>query len=223
MTPILILGTGGTAVDILDAILARNDAGAGPAYEVVGFLDDDTARHGTRVYGVEVLGPLALARDRAEARVVNGIGSPGNFWKRGAILGRLGLPAERYETIVHPTAAVSRFARLGRGTVLLQHATVASGAVVGDHVVVLPSAIISHDCTVGDYTCLAGGAKISGNVRVGRSCYLGTGCAVRNDLAIGDEALVGMGAVVTRDVPPNTVVAGVPARPVRPTRPEGAA
>jgi acetyltransferase-like isoleucine patch superfamily enzyme len=50
---------------------------------------------------------------------------------------------------------------------------------------------------------------------VGRGCYLGTGCALIGGITVGDGALVGMGSVVLRDVEPNTVVAGNPARFVR--------
>jgi acetyltransferase-like isoleucine patch superfamily enzyme len=52
-------------------------------------------------------------------------------------------------------------------------------------------------------------------VRLRRGCYLGAGCLVLPGVTVGERAVVASGAVVTRDVPPETVVAGVPARPLR--------
>jgi len=49
-------------------------------------------------------------------------------------------------------------------------------------------------------------------VRVGSDCWLATKVVVLKGVTIGDGAVVGAGAVVTRDVPPNAIVAGVPAR-----------
>jgi acetyltransferase-like isoleucine patch superfamily enzyme len=50
--------------------------------------------------------------------------------------------------------------------------------------------------------------------------YLGMGVRVLLGVTIGRGAVVGAGAVVTRDVAPYTVVAGVPARPLRSRRPQ---
>mgnify|MGYP001570233007 CR=1 FL=1 len=44
---------------------------------------------------------------------------------------------------------------------------------------------------------------------------LGQGCAVRQHLRIGRNSMIGMGAVVIKDVPPNCVMAGNPARKLR--------
>ena len=52
-------------------------------------------------------------------------------------------------------------------------------------------------------------------VRLRRGCYLGTGCLVLPGVTVGERAVVASGAVVTRDVPPGTVVAGVPAHIIR--------
>jgi len=48
-----------------------------------------------------------------------------------------------------------------------------------------------------------------------RGCYLGAGCLVLPGVTVGERAVVAAGAVVTRDVPPDTLVAGVPARVLR--------
>jgi carbonic anhydrase/acetyltransferase-like protein (isoleucine patch superfamily) len=69
---------------------------------------------------------------------------------------------------------------------------------VGDRVVVGHGALL-HGCTVGD------------------NCIVGAGSIVFNGAKVGKGSLVGMGAVVLAnvEVPPGTVVVGIPARPLR--------
>ena len=52
-------------------------------------------------------------------------------------------------------------------------------------------------------------------VWVGRGCWLGARCILLPGITVGDGCIIGAGAVVTRDVPPNTIVAGIPAKPIR--------
>jgi acetyltransferase-like isoleucine patch superfamily enzyme len=49
-------------------------------------------------------------------------------------------------------------------------------------------------------------------VKIGDRCFIGTHSAILKGVTIGSCCVVGAGAVVTRDVPDNTIVAGVPAR-----------
>jgi acetyltransferase-like isoleucine patch superfamily enzyme len=52
-------------------------------------------------------------------------------------------------------------------------------------------------------------------VKVGDGVFLGVGCVVLPGVTLGVRAYVGANAVVTKDVPPWTIVAGNPARPIR--------
>ncbi len=215
MKDIVILGTGGNCVDILDAVLAVNESVPSPVFRVRGFLDDDKASWDKNIDGFPVLGPLFQAPELRDCFFVNGIGSFRNYWRKPAIIATTKVPLDRFETIIHPRASVSRFASLGPGTVVLQNATISSRAKVGGHVIILPNAVISHDVTVGDYSCIASGACLASGVQIGKACYLGANCSIANDLHLGAGCLVGMGAVVLEDVPEVTVVVGNPARAIR--------
>jgi sugar O-acyltransferase (sialic acid O-acetyltransferase NeuD family) len=215
---IVIVGTGGSSVDILDAIQAMDAAGTG-RFRAVCFLDDNSARIGQLLCGVQVRGPLEVARELTGCLFINGIGSPNNFWRRHQIVARLGVSLDRFATVVHPSASVSAMASLGPGTAILQQVTVSAHARIGAHVVVLPNSVISHDCIVEDYTCITGGVCLSGGVHVGRSCYIGTNASVIGGVHVHEGALIGMGSVVLSDVAPGTAVVGNPARFLRAVAP----
>lgn len=51
----------------------------------------------------------------------------------------------------------------------------------------------------------------SRGIRIGQDVWIGAQAGVTDGITIGDHAVVAMGAVVTRDVPPWSIVAGVPA------------
>jgi acetyltransferase-like isoleucine patch superfamily enzyme len=55
----------------------------------------------------------------------------------------------------------------------------------------------------------------TGAIVLGENVWVGDSAIVCKGVHIGDNSIVGAGAVVTRDVPPNTIVAGNPARPVK--------
>jgi acetyltransferase-like isoleucine patch superfamily enzyme len=58
-------------------------------------------------------------------------------------------------------------------------------------------------------------------VRICRGAYLGAGCTILQGVTVGECAVVAAGAVVRNNVPPYSVVAGVPARVVKTLDPEG--
>lgn len=53
------------------------------------------------------------------------------------------------------------------------------------------------------------------SIRIGRDAWIGSNATVLPGVTIGDGAVVAAGAVVTKDVPPLTVVGGVPAKTIK--------
>jgi sugar O-acyltransferase (sialic acid O-acetyltransferase NeuD family) len=211
--PLIVLGAAGTAADVVDIVFELNRAGS--RYEILGLLDDDTRKHGQSFAGVPVLGPLTDAVRWPQARLVNALGSPRSYRSRAGLIARLGLPASRYVTLIHPGARISPTSSIGAGALVYPGVVICSGAAIGEHVTLLANTVINHDVHVGDFSIAASGVNVAGGVSIGESCYLGAGSTIIQGLIVGDEALVGAGSVVIRDVSAGSTVAGNPARLIK--------
>lgn len=209
--PLIILGTGGNALDFLDVVEAIN--AAAPTWELVGFLDD-AREPGSTYHGLEVLGPIARATELRRCWFVNAVGSDKSFRRRPDVVAATGLGDQFFATLVHPGASVSRRSQIGAGTVVNVGASVGGEVEIGRHATLGPNCTIGHNAIVEDFAVVAPGAVVSGFVRLGRGCYVGAGAAVKQKVEVGAGALVGLGAVVVRDVPDRATMIGNPARPL---------
>ncbi|MGM1061219.1 NeuD/PglB/VioB family sugar acetyltransferase [Saccharothrix sp. Mg75] len=208
--PLLLVGGGGLAREVLAAVRLLPER-----WRPVGALDDDPARRGADLDGLPVIGGSDLVHEMTDAAVLVCVANAHRPRGRLGVVARLGLPEDRYASVVHPAASVAAGAVVGPGTVLLAGAVVTTPLRLGAHVVAMPHVLVTHDDEVGDGVTFAGRASLGGSVRVGEGAYLGQGSAVREGVSIGAGAVVGMGSVVLTDVPAGEVWAGNPARRLR--------
>ena len=99
---------------------------------------------------------------------------------------------------IHPTAQMSLSAKSDR--------TFPIGVHVGEYsYIAFEARILTHDRTRGFYK----------HTRVGRNCFIGGRSMILPGVEIGDNSIVAAGSIVTKNVPPNSIAAGNPARIVR--------
>lgn len=99
---------------------------------------------------------------------------------------------------IDPTAVISLKAHLD-----LTHP---KGIHIGAYTyVAFGAAILSHDMT----------RALKTDTRIGKNCFIGARSIILPGVTIGDGSIVAAGSVVTKDVPPSTIVAGNPAKPIR--------
>jgi sugar O-acyltransferase (sialic acid O-acetyltransferase NeuD family) len=209
---LLLVGAGGLAREAAEAIRATNTVS--PTWDLLGFVDDNPAKHGSVVGGIPVLGPVETVHDYPNALLLICPGRPDNYVARRLLADRLDIDDEHYATVIHPTATLGTTCEVGPGSVLLAHVDLTTDVTIGRHVIVMPQVVLPHDVTVDDFATIASGVRLGGVCHVGRGAYLGSGACLREGIAVGEWALVGMGSVVTRDVPAKRVWYGVPARDI---------
>ena len=112
----------------------------------------------------------------------------------------------------------------GQGQIQIGSGCVLSTAV---HIVAMAGITIGRGTLIGEFVSLRDANHIrtpneplrySGHaaspIVIGHDVWIGRGAVVLAGITIGDGATIGANAVVTHDVPPGSIVAGVPARPI---------
>lgn len=208
--PLIIVGAGGHAAVVADALLAAGE-------RVLGFTDADPSRHGRTLCGLPVLGNDRVldAHTPQTLALANGIGGVGSRLEpplRSRVQQRLAAHGWQFVAVRHPSAVVSPFARIGAATQILAACVVQPGAEIGECSIVNTAAAIEHDAVLGAWVHVAPRALLCGGVQVGARCHIGAGAVIRQGVHIGEGTLVGAGAVVVSDFPGSGVLVGVPAR-----------
>jgi acetyltransferase-like isoleucine patch superfamily enzyme len=133
----------------------------------------------------------------------------------GAIIGDQSFVRERSsigaDSAVGRGSVVDNDVSLGARVRVQTNVYLTAFTVVEDDVFVGPGATTTNDDTMARH---ASAGPLRGAL-LRRACRVGGGAVLTPGVEIGEEAFVAAGAVVTHDVPPRTVVIGVPARVVR--------
>ena len=123
------------------------------------------------------------------------------------------------ETKIGAFVEIQKNASVGRRCKISSHTFVCEGVTIEDNV------FIGHGVTfINDSypRATTGGGELQTEkdwhvetTVVKRGVSIGSGATILSKLVIGENAIVGAGSVVTHDVPPNTIVAGNPAKIMR--------
>lgn len=165
----------------------------------------------------------AVARARWQLRKAEHLGDRVRVWGRLHVIaqGRLvvGLRTQLYSTIATTELVVGPggeleigdhgFINYGCSISASLRVTIGPRCRIGTHVLMMDNDFHRLEPARRDER------PESAPITVGENVWIGGRSIVLNGVTIGDDSVIGAGSVVSSDVPPSTVVAGVPARVIR--------
>ena len=205
MSKLVLIGGGGHCKSVLDAALAMNE------FEEIVITDAGTKK-GSDVFGCKVAGSDEELPDLYKQGFTNAIITVGSI-ESAALRERLSRMAEDlgfdFPVICDPTASVSNYTEIGKGTFVGKNAIINAGAEIGRHCIINTGSIIEHECVVGDYSHISVGSVLCGNVQVGYNSFIGAGSTIIQGISVGNGTVVGANSTVLTNVKNHMKVYGI--------------
>ncbi len=197
---LIIIGAGGHAKVVVDCIEEEKK------YEITSLIDDAPPMSFISFYKID-------KRDMENNyQSINAIIAIGNPKHRKKIANQL---KSNFVMTIHPSAVVSKHAKIGEGCQIFATAVINAAASIGNHCIINTGAIVEHDCILGNFVHIAPNATLGGGVSIGESSHVGMGATVLQNITVGKNVIIGAGAVVTKDISDNCTVVGIPAKPIK--------
>ena len=193
MKKIVILGAGGHAHVIADIVEAEGN-------KVVAFLDDDLNKE-------DCSGQISSYKKYIDCEFIIGIGN-------ADVREKLSTLDVKWHTAIHPSAIISKTAKICEGTVVMPNAVINARSVIGNHCIINTGAIVEHDNKIADFAHISVGANLGGTVSIGRKTWVGIGSTLKNNVSIVDNVIIGAGAVVVKNIEEAGTYIGVPTQKI---------
>ncbi len=184
--------------------------------KVIGFVDDNVQKKGTRILGKPVLGTfLELESIIKKYKITYGITAIGDNAQRRILSSNLKKAGLKLINAIHPTVHLDPDVKIGEGCYLGQGVIVVTGTVIGNCVNIHTGATVDHDNILEDGVNLGPGVHTAGRVKIRQDAFVGTGTVFIPDSGVGKSTIVGAGSVVISIIPPNTTAVGCPAKVIK--------
>jgi len=206
MKILCIYGCGGLGREIADLAYRLNK------WEQIVFVDDNIVSRMVNEVKVYMLEEVLEYFDNNDLEFIVSNGEP---CIRKLLYDKLRHRNLKCTNVIDPQFTLSRFSSISEGTIIHTGAVITCNVQIGLGCLINKHVVIGHDVTIGDFCVLSPNATIGGNVNIGNTCYIGSGAIIRNGITIGENSIIGMGAVVLKDVAPNSVMVGNPAKFLR--------
>jgi len=188
---IVLVGGGGHCKSCIDVIESID------LFRIKGILDLES-KIGDKILNYPVIGTDSLIPDLIKENVLFLItmGDVGNPEKRIELYFKVINQGGTLPVIISSKAYVSKYARLGSGTIVMHHAMVNVSAAVGKNCIINTKALIEHDVVIGDHCHISTGAIVNGGTEIGSFTFFGSNAVSKQYISVQENTFIKANSIV---------------------------
>lgn len=186
-------------------------------YKVAGLYHYQAGRTGELEYDVPIIGSHEDLFALDSLQGMQFALSMGDNSVRRRLAEKLMAAGGELPNLLHPSALISRSAKLGKGVCIEAFVVLQPNTEIGSNTIIRHHSVVCHNTRVGAHSFIAAHSVIGAYLELEESVFVGLGAiAISGKVQrIGENSVIGAGAVLTKEVAPADVMAGNPARPIK--------
>ena len=176
---IILIGGGGHCRSVIDVIELEGK------YNIAGIVVNDMPK-GVKILGYKVIGSdddLEALYEQYKYAIVT-VGQIRSNQIRVKLFGELKEIGYILPVVVSPLAYVSRYAKVGEGTVVMHQALINANVKVGKNCIINTKALLEHDVIVGDNCHISTASVANGGVIVKANSFIGSNSVIREGIEV---------------------------------------
>lgn len=189
--PLILVGGGGHCKSCIDVIEATQ------LYSIKGIIDLSNKKED------KILDYLVIGTDNDIPQLIKDynnflitIGDIGNPSKRVELFELILSFGGIFPIIISPNAYVSKYAKIGIGTIIMHNALVNASAIIGKNCIINTKALIEHDAIIGDHCHISTGSIVNGGTVIGTKCFFGSGAVSKQFINVPDNSFIKANSIV---------------------------
>jgi sugar O-acyltransferase (sialic acid O-acetyltransferase NeuD family) len=191
MKDIVLIGGGGHCKAVIDVIEQEG------RFNIIGIIDKPELL-GKNVLGYPIIGNDSELNNLVKRckNVLITIGQIRNSLPRINLFDTVLKLGFTLPSVISPRAYVSKYASIGKGSVIMHDVVVNAGAKIGDNCIINTKSIVEHGSNIGNHCHISTNAVINGDVVVGNGSFIGSGAVTKEGIRINDNFFAKAGSVV---------------------------
>ena len=191
MKNIILIGGGGHCKSVIDVIEKEKK------YKIAGIIDKPELL-GAKVLGYKVIGS-DLNLDTLVKKSKYALVTIGHIKSSKARIRLFKLAKKAgfiLPTIISPTSYISKYSKIGEGTIVMHHAIVNANTFIGNNCIINSKALIEHDCSILNHCHISTNSTINGGVKIGSKCFIGSNVTTKENIKIKENSFIKAGTLI---------------------------